>query len=101
MPVVPASVVAVAKTPSKALHKNLLAIIEASSAQKTGTKAGDEVANAVTASGKVKQMIEMVRKLQQFEKIQICYQSIELVYQSQFSLLQPLDHKLIKSLSFY
>lgn len=58
VPIVPA--VIATKTPSKAVHKNLLAIIEASSAKKTGTKAGDEAASALTASGKVKQMVEMV-----------------------------------------
>lgn len=90
----PSSVVA--KTPSKAVHKNLLAIIEASSAQKTGTKAGDEATNAVTASGKVKQMIEMVKKLQQFYKTQIWYQSIEPVQSIFFtSTTLPQTNKII------
>ena len=43
---------------AKAVHKNLLAIIEAS-AQKTGN---DRASEAVTVLGKVKWMIEMVRK---------------------------------------
>ena len=64
-PVVPP----VAKTPSKAVHKNLLAIIEAS-AQKTG---GGRVSEAVTASGKVKQMIEMVRGAFNVPKLELAF----------------------------